>query len=556
MWNRTRPVSRHGNSMKETQPRAADLLFSGGRVITMEDPVEAREMDLAVAGGKILSIGATGELGPFMGPQTRVIETGGKTLMPGFIDSHNHMLYFGQNMQAVDLRPPRIKNLDQIVMELQKAAVRAPRGTWIKAWGYDDTLLEEKRHPTREELDRACPDHPVSLVRICAHVMAVNSLALRIAGITDKTADPEGGKIGRDPRGRPNGLLFEMDALNLVNRLIPLPTPSECALALEAASRIYVREGITLATEAGAGFSGNANEAAGFQIALQSGFLKPRIVMGLMEKTYKIFPGDNGVGLFTGFGDDFLRLGPLKFVADGGIGARMAAVTQPYEGSDSLGFLSEDPESLAGRMEAAHVLGFQISIHATGDRALDLVLSNYEEILRRHPRPHRHRIEHAMVCRPDLIERLHRSGIIVVTQPGLLWSLGDSYLENLGPRRHREILPLKSMIQGGVIVAGSSDRPVAEGNPWLGIWAAVNRLTLGGEEINPEERLDIVQALKLYTRNGAFVNYVEDRTGTLSAGKAADLIVMDENPLEVAPSRLKDITVKMTFINGREVYRQ
>ena len=541
--------------MRTIKRRSADAIFSGGAVITMEDPIEARPMDLAVADGRILAIGDWGQLSHLESPDTRIIDVKNKTLMPGLIDSHNHMVRFGENLQLVEVSPSKANSLEDILAKLKDRADETPPGKWVKAWGYDDTRLKEKRHPTRKDLDRVCPNHPVSVMRTCMHVMVVNSMALKMAGITSETPDPEGGEIGRDERGEPNGILFELGAMNLVNRLIPYPTTGECAQFLRLASEVYVSQGLTLVTEAGAGWSGNPNEAAGFQIAWQSGDLTPRVSMGLMEETYNIFSQKGGTGLFTGFGDDHLWIGAAKFVADGGVGPRTAALTQPYEDSDYCGFMCENPESLTERMEQAHTAGYQLSVHAIGDQTIDMVLSAFETVLARHPRPHRHRMEHVIVCRLDFLPRIHRLGIIPVVQPAFLYYLGDTFIKNLGQERMRYTMPMKSMIDNGITVVGSSDRPVTEGNPWTAIWSAVNRTTANGKPINPEQSLTVAQALQLYTSKGAYVNYAENRVGSLSPGKSADIIVLDENPLEIDPKGLKDIHVSMTFINGKEVYK-
>ena len=319
--------------------RWADMILTHGAVITMEDPISARSMDVALADGRILAVGERGTLSDLEGPDTRMIEVKGKTLMPGLVDSHNHMVRFGENLLAVEVSPSKVDSLEELLGKLKARETETTPGKWIKAWGYDDTRLKEKRHPTRVDLDRACPHHPLSLMRTCMHVMAVNSVALKMAGITRETPDPEGGEIGRDEKGEPNGLLFELGAMNLVNRLIPHPGPSDCARSLKLASEFFVGEGLTMVCEAGAGWSGNPNEAAGFQIAWQAGDLTPRVSMGLMEQTHKIFAEQGGPGLFTGFGDDALWIGPAKFVADGGIGPRTAGLSSPYEGSDECGLM-------------------------------------------------------------------------------------------------------------------------------------------------------------------------------------------------------------------------
>lgn len=548
-------IERGRDTMSVTGKCIAELILKGGLVITMEDPVEALPLDCAVAGGRIQALSPRGGLKAFEGPETEVVDLRGNTLMPGLIDSHNHMVSFGQNLENVDVRPTEVVSIEGLLSKLKAAASKTPPGQWIKAWGYDDTRMREMRYPSMEELDKVCPENPVTILRTCGHVMMVNSLALNLAGILDSTSDPEGGEIVRDGNGKPNGVLFELGAMNLVNRLIPYLDPEGCARSLALASEKYVSEGLTMVTEAGAGWTGNPYEAAGFQHAWQSGSLKTRVSMGLMETTYRLLPQEGGTGLVTGFGDDYLKIGAIKFVADGGIGARTAALSEPYENSDYRGVMCEDFESLSKRMETVHNAGCQIFVHAIGDRTLDMVLTAYESLLSRHPRPHRHRIEHAAIAQPDLIERIARLNLCAVVQPAFLFYLGDSFIRNLGPKRLKSTLPLRSMIDKGITVAGSSDRPVTEGNPWTAIWSAVNRTTISGQEISPEEKLSVPEALKLYTRNGAFVNFAEDRLGTLSPGKYADIIVIDKNPLAINPEGLRDIQVLRSFIEGKEVYR-
>jgi hypothetical protein len=218
--------------------------------------------------------------------------------------------------------------------------------------------------------------------------------------------------------------------------------------------------------------------------------------------------------------------------------------------------MCEDSEDLRKRMEAAHRAGYQIAVHAIGDRTIDMVLSNYEKILTKYPRAHRHRIEHLAVCKPEFFKRIRQLQIIAVVQPAFLHYLGDSFIKNLGPQRLEYTIPIRSMIENGILVAGSSDRPVTEGNPWSGIWAAVNRKTVSNQSIGLEQQISVEQALKLYTTNSAYTNFLDHRLGMLSPGKYADIIVLDKNPLAIAPKELKGITVLRTFIEGKEVYRK
>ena len=532
----------------------ADLILTGAQVITMQEPVEAQSLDLAVRQGRILALCGPGEVSGFRDDETLVIDCAGKTIIPGLIDSHNHMIQYGQNLESVNLCPGQVSSLVQVIDRFKQAAAQAPVGAWIKGWGYHESALAEKVHPAREVLDKACPDHPVYVYRSCMHVMAVNSRALKAAGITAQTPDPAGGRIGRGPDNEPNGMLYELGAMDLVTKQIPNPQADECARFLQRASAVYLSQGLTMVGEAGAGWTGNPQEASAFQILRQSKEPKPRVCMGLMESTYRLYPEDQGLGLFTGFGDDRLRLGPAKFVLDGSISGRTAAMTQAYQGTEEYGVLCEDPETLARRMERAHLAGFQIAVHAIGDQAIDTVLTAYETILSRHPRPHRHRIEHVSICRPDFIPRMKKLGIVLVVQPGFIPDFGDSIVDNLGPERISYTWPFKSLMAAGIILAGSSDRPVIEGSPWTGMWSAVHRLTSGGQEFAPHERLSPEQALRLYTTNGAYLNFMEDRLGSIAPGKYADLTVIDQNPLDMDPAGLKDVQVLQTFIAGQGVY--
>jgi len=543
--------------MRTMESRYADMILTGGTVITMEDPVKSSVLDIAVRGSEIMAIGSREEISVFKRRGTRVIDLSGKTIMPGFIDCHNHMTSYGHNLGYVDLNPSSVKNISQLLESLKIRASKTKPGEWVKAWALDETKLKENRYPTLHELDEACPNHPVSIKRTCGHVLIVNSRAMKEAGIRNDSPDPRGGELVRDAEGHPNGVLFELGAMNLVNNVISYPTAAECANALALASVVYASEGLTMVSEAGAGWTGNPNEVAGFQIACKNGQLIPRVSMGFMESTYNLFPQERGSGLFTGFGNDELQIGPIKFVADGGIGARTACMSKPYEGSDYCGVLAEDSKSLRQRMEVAHKAGFQISVHAIGDKTIEMVLDIYEDILLRYPKAnHRHRIEHVALPRPDLLDRMSKLNLIAIVQPGFIYYLGDSWFSNVGLERFYDTVPLKTMIQKGIVIAGSSDRPVTNGNPWPIIWSAVKRRTFDGRSCGLKECLSVEEALKLYTINGAYTHFAEDRLGTLTPGKYADMIVVDANPLYIDADDVKDITVERTFIGGKEVFRR
>ena len=532
----------------------AELLVQGATVITMEEPVKAENLDLAIGGGRILAVGQAGDLDGLRGPETKILDAGGKVVAPGLIDSHNHMLTFGRQLRDVDVSQDAVSNMDELCRAVAERAARTPAGEWVKAWGYQEKDLAEGVAPLRKFLDKAAPEHPVAIIRACGHVLAVNSRALELAGIAEDTPDPEGGELGRDENGRLDGLLKELGAMKLVNRLMPLADAKGCADQLGAASKVYASQGLTTVCEAGAGWTGNPQEVPGFQLACREGRLLQRVCLGVMETSYRILGEQGGLGLASGFGDEKLWLGPAKFVADGGIGARTAAMNSPYEGSDYLGVMCEEAGDLAGRMGKMHDAGWQISVHAIGDRTMDMVLDCFSEILKNNPKPHRHRIEHASLCPPEQMKRVAELGLTVVVQPAFLYYQADSYVTNLGDERMAYVKPVRSMLEAGITVAGSSDRPVTEGNPWIGIWSALNRTTLGGYRVAPDQAVDRIQAMRMWTKTASWVNLAEDRIGSLAPGKLADFIVIDRNPLECPLEEVAATRVLQTYLGGKEVF--
>ena len=532
----------------------ADLLVTGCKMITMEEPVELKDLDMAVWGGRVLAVAPAGELDGLRGPETKVLDAGGRVVMPGLIDSHNHMTTFGRQLQDVEVSQDTVSSMDELCRAISERAAKTPPGQWVKAWGYQEKFLAEGVAPLRKYLDQAAPDHPVYVTRACGHVTAVNSRALELAGITEDTPDPEGGELGRDENGRLDGLLKELGAMNLVNRLLPLADAKGCADQLEAASKVYASQGLTTVCEAGAGWTGNPQEVPGFQLACREGKLLQRVCLGVMEAAHDLLPGQRRLGLATWFGGEKIWLGPAKFVADGGVGARTAAMNEPYEDSDYRGVMCEEANDLAERMAKVHEAGWQISVHAIGDRTMDMVLDCFEQVLKNNPKPHRHRIEHATLCPPEQMKRVADLGLSIVVQPAFLYYQADAYVGNLGDGRMAHVKPVRSMLEAGITVAGSSDRPVTEGNPWTGIWSVLNRTTLGGYKVAPDQAVDRVQALRMWTTTASWVNLAEERIGSLAPGKLADFIIIDRDPLSCSLEDLARTKVLETYLGGKQVF--
>lgn len=533
----------------------ADKVFINGPIITV-DPENSIAEAVAVMGSKIVAVGEAAKIKTLIGPDTQIFDLNQRALLPGFIDAHCHMLVFGSNLGQIDCSYSAVSSIDDILEKILQKTREIPKGQWIRGWGWDEFALKEARHPTRRDLDRVAPDHPVILNRTCIHACAVNSMALQIAGIDDRTADPFGGEIEKDESGRPTGLMREMPAMDLIESAISLPDVPALRKALKRAATVFVQEGITSIHDAGVG-SVNGADIRAYQEAVAHADIPVKVYLTLREYTYQnLGYQDGGLGLYSGFGDQRLRIGPVKLLIDGGIGARTAAMRSPYENQPAeKGFLTIAEPELLTRMQKAHANGYQLAIHAIGDFAIETTLNCYQKILTAQPREnHRHRIEHFACALPELIQRARKLGVLPVIQPTFLYRLGDSFLKNLG-RRIESVIPCKSLIEAGLKPAGSSDRPVVPGNPLWGIYSAVTRKTDKGRVLAPAEKISVMDAIRLFTINGAHASLEEDIKGSIEPGKSADLIVLNQDPLASEPEKLKDLEVQLTLIDGKVVYQ-
>lgn len=474
-------------------------------------------------------------------------------VLPGFHDAHNHLLAFGLKRQEADLRGT------PSLAELLERIRRHDRGQpVVRANGYNQDDLAERRHPTRQDLDRVVPDRPVVVAHTSGHMVVANSRALELAGIGRDTPDPPGGHIERDSSGAPTGLLQE-NAQQLVETALPRPTRSELVRAIADASRTYASWGLVATQEAGVGWYG-PDELAAWQEARATGALVTRAVLMPDVRTLDWGAEDRPLlyqGITTGFGDLALALGPVKIFADGSLIGRTAAMEEPFAGSASERGMLVWPEADLFRMVARlHREGFQIAVHAIGDRAIRVVLDAYEAAQAAAPRPDpRHRVEHAGVLPDALLARMRRLGVIPVGQQHFIGELGDSMRAAVGDERIRWTYRQKSILRQGLVLAGSSDCFVVDGRPLLGIHDAVNQTTASGRPYAPEEALTVEEALFAYTWGSAYVARREGEMGTLEPGKLADFVVLDRNPLGVEPAAIRELRVLATFVGGRATFR-
>lgn len=516
-----------------------DLVLTNANVLTM-NPSKPHAQAIAIKDHKIIKVGTNKEIKPYIGENTKTINLKKKTVLPGFIDTHAHITGYGKSLKQINLRG--VKSIKEIQKKLKNRAQRTPKGQWILGRGWDQDHLTEKRYPTRWDLDKFSPNNPVIFTRVCGHLCVANSQALESAGITRETKPPPAGQIDKDPKtGKPTGILRE-NAMNLVWKMIPEPSEEELTEACSLACQKAVEAGLTSVHW----LINSPTEIRVIQKLRQQNKLPLRVYIMV---SVKLLDHLIDLGLHTGFGDNRVRIGSAKIFSDGSLGARTAALFQPYHDEPARkGMVLYTQEKLSTLVMEAHKAGFQLAIHAIGDRAIDMVLTVLEKALEEAPKKnHRHRIEHASVLSKRLIRRMRKLKVTASVQPHFVVS--DFWVANrVGPTRARWVYPFKTLIQEGVLTTGGSDCPVEPIDPLLGIWAAVAR------EAFPEERITVDDALRLYTVNAAYASFEEDIKGSIDVGKLADLVVLSREPHEIPPNEIRDVKVEMTIVGGKVVY--
>jgi hypothetical protein len=542
---------------------APDLLLVNANVRTM-DPARPRATAVAVTRGLITGVGddAAEASGGSAGiPAGNVLDLKGATLIPGFHDAHNHMIGFGLSLTEVDLR---VDSLEEVYARVAARAAATPPGEWIIGAGYDQT--KTGAHPHRDALDAIAPGHRVQLKHTSSHMCVVNTLVLRDLGIDGAAPPVDGGRVATDAAGRPTGLMEER-AQELVGNLTrPYPL-STLTAAVAAAGQVYLREGLTSVTEAGVGggwIGHSPVELAAYTAAREQGRLPVRAELMVVSDAFHpltAHPSDGiaagiDLGLRTGFGDDWLRLGPMKIFTDGSLVGRTAAMSAPYDGSaDNAGYLQGDAGRLAELIIAAHRAGWRVAAHAIGDRAIDLALDAFATAQAAYPRPDpRHRIEHFAAARPDQVARAAALGVIPVGQGRFATELGDGMLASVGPARHGWLYRQRSLLDAGIVLSGSSDRPVVTGTPLLGVHDMVNRRTASGAPFNAGEAVSAEEALRAYTWGSAYASKAEHVKGSIMPGKLADLTVLSEDPVAVSPGRIAGLQVTAVIVGGELRY--
>ncbi|KZR58924.1 amidohydrolase [Pseudobacillus badius] len=531
----------------------ADVVFVNGEVITV-DKHDSIQQALAVKANKILAVGSNAALQAFVGEGTRVVDLKGKSLLPGIVDAHLHLVLYGVFQLNLSCKDPKVSSIDALLAKLKARASKTPKGQWVRAWGFNERTINEKRYPTLQELDAVSTDHPIVITRTCGHIGVANSRALHLASINEQTITPQGGIIEKGTDGKLTGRLIETAYMRM-NETARY-TPAELQQAISIAQQHFIQTGITSIHEAGT-FDQESYRL--LQFASNTGDLKIRVyaMIGALNDCKQFTLNMMNAGVVTGTGNEFFKIGPAKLFTDGSSTGPTIATREGYTSNkEDRGILYHSEDEIYEVLGEAHKRGYQITVHAQGDQAIDMYLNVVEKALQEAPRNnHRHRIEHAGISSPDLQERMKKLGVIPVPNPPFPYEFGESYLHNYGARTDF-MYPARDFIDRGILAAAGSDAPITTYNPWVGIHTAVNRRINTGSPFGNSQKISLLEAIRMYTYNGAYASFEETIKGSLEAGKLADLVVLDRSILNESPEKLKDIKVEWTMIDGELVFER
>jgi predicted amidohydrolase YtcJ len=531
------------------EPRLLDYLIRAGAIHSMTGQAYR---SVGLWGPEIVAVSPEPDgLDDLAGRGTVVVDAGDLTLLPAFADSHEHLMEASRNTLLVPV--DKARSVAEFTGMVADAARAAPPGQWImSSIGWHESNLAENRLPTLAELDAAAPEHPV-LARRGGHLAVVNSAALAAAGVGPDTPDPPGGKIGRLADGSRDGVL-EGGAVYQVAAFAPGPARAELAGALGTGSAAYAALGVGTIREAMI----NLDELLAYQDALDQYLLKVRvrtlIRVGSEQTTEQAIALIDGLGARSGFGDDWLRIWGLKLVLDGGVEG--AAMEQPYANDPgNSGHLNWDPPAMTAVCAEAVRRGWRVGTHAVGDRAVRTLLGVYEAVLAQTGPvpPWTLVIEHAMLSDAALRDRAVRDGFGVTVQHPVLWNMGSEMLATWGPERTRQVTPLDQWVAAGADLAAGTDlvRPF---NPMTNVWGMVTRGTKSAGIQGPEHAISVSTALELYTMGTAALNHEQDRLGSVTPGKLADLVAYPVDPLTADPDALAELTPTFTIVGGHATH--
>ncbi|HEV8334688.1 MAG TPA: amidohydrolase [Steroidobacteraceae bacterium] len=542
-----------GSSKADSAP---DLIVVNGNVLTIDANLPRAEA-FAVKDGRIIAIGSSADIRNLAGRRTQVTDCERMTVTPGFIDAHCHP---GRQQELYDVNAD-LRSIKEIQDALRERAAKTPPGYWVNAFKFDDTKVKEKRLLSRKDLDAAVPDRPVIVMHRGGHTGFFNSKAFELAGITKDTPDPPGGRFFHDEQGELQGqvadlALTKFAGVGTVEQFTPEQERQRGEAAMVYQSKQLVACGLTTVHDAGA----ESDKIRTYQALLARGELLHRayvMAVGLNRDGLDAYQHLRDAGIATGFGNEYVRIGGAKFVADGSASERTMRMSKPYPGKpNDYGILTMDQKQTNECVEDAHRHGWQVGIHANGDVAIDMVLNAYERVLELWPHPdRRHRIEHCTLVNPDLLRRVKATGSIPTPFWTYVYYHGEKW-SAYGEDNVRWMFAHKSFLDAGIPVPGASDYQPGPFEPMMALQSMVTRKDYTGKVWGANQKVTVDEALRIATINGAHASYEENVKGSITVGKYADFVILEKDPHAVDPDTLKDIKIVRTVVGGKTVYSQ
>lgn len=522
----------------------ADEIVTGGKLLTM-DPAQPVAEAMAIRGGYILAVGSSSDIENLAGPKTRRIDARGMTVTPGFIDSHSHPL-FAEEAVGVNVN---LRRIDDVKDALAGQAANTPPGHWVRGVMYDDTKFEDERPLNRDDIDDVVSDHPVYVGHRGGHTGVVNSMAFEIAGINDDTPDPVGGRYFRED-GELTGKVAEhaREAFFAVGTW-PVMDRSVRQEAARISSAKMAASGLTSTTDA----YGALDDMIAYQDARDAGEMHFRVSF-MPGGNSEVYEGLKLAGMRTGFGDDMLKIGAVKFAADGSASERTMYMSTPYEGTEDHGILTMDQQQIYDAVDDAVAHGFRVGIHANGDLTIEMVLNAYERALKDHTGPNpRHRIEHCSLINDDLLARIKAAGVVPAPFYTYAHYHGNKWVD-YGPEKMELMFAHRSFLDAGIPVAPASDYTPGPYEPMMALQSMVTRKDMRGRVWGPSQRVSVSEAMTICTMHGAYASFEEDIKGSLTAGKLADYVILENDPHDVDPDSIIDIKIIRTVLGGRTTH--
>ncbi|HEV8703138.1 MAG TPA: amidohydrolase [Candidatus Polarisedimenticolia bacterium] len=531
---------------------AADLIVTNAKVFTA-DPARPECAAVAILGERIVAAGSRAEIEAWRGPATRVIDAGGRRVVPGFNDAHVHFVTGGMDLDNVDLKDAPTPA--EFTKRIAAQVARTPKGEWVQGGNWDEQMWDPATLPDRTLIDRVTGDTPVFLARYDGHMALANSAAIRLAGVTAKTPDPPGGEIVHDASGEPNGL-FKDAAMSAIYKVIPPFTRDQRMRAARRALAHAARLGVTSVQDMNPEYA----DIAVYAELLERGELTARIYAAPPLAGWE---DQAKIGLRRAFGSPWLRLGALKGYADGSLGSTTAYFFEPFTDTPgSRGLLSEEMQPLSGmreRMTRADAAGLQLCVHAIGDQAISMILDLFADVAKANGgRDRRCRIEHAQHVAPKDFERFAAQHVIASMQPYHAIDDGRWAEKRIGPERIKTTYAFRTFLDRGVRLAFGTDWSVAPLDPMQSLYAAVTRATLDGKNPGgwvPEQKISIREAVEAYTLGSACAEFQEKEKGSIAPGKLADLVILSDDIFAIDPKTIKNVTVRATIAGGRVVHQ-